>query len=94
MTSINWCCPGLEFQYSRGGDRGVAVLYKDIDGEVKFSLQFRALERGVTRLANAPPIPVSLIEQIPISYCPWCGKQLVKHYRKQVERLPVLAVPL
>lgn len=94
MTDVNWCCPGLEFQYVRGGERGVAVLYKNTDGEVKFFLQFRALERGVQRLANAPPIPVSLIEQVPISFCPWCGKQLVKHYKKQIERLPVLATLL
>lgn len=44
-------------------------LCKDIDEDVKFFLQFRGLKQGVERLANAPPIPVSGIEQFPINVC-------------------------
>lgn len=65
-----------------------------VDGGLQFFLQFRALEAGAERLPLAVEMPISLVAQVMIGFCPWCGKRLERYYRKQVERLPVLAMPI
>lgn len=93
MADVKWCCPGFERKYGQGGERGTAILYGFLGGELQFYLQFRALERGDV-LEYVSPKPISLVTQVAINFCPWCGKRLVKHYKKQLEKLPVLVAPI
>jgi hypothetical protein len=94
VENIDWCCASFQNRYSLGGKRGVAVVYGVRDGELQFFLQFRAVEAGVDRLPGTFEGPISLLEEVPIELCPWCGKKLARYYKKQVGRLPVLSSPI
>jgi hypothetical protein len=66
-----------------------------MDGEPFFVLQHRAAEPGI--LVNTePPSPVSLVTDIGLQFCPWCGVRLLEWYKTnsaQLER-PDLGVRL
>jgi hypothetical protein len=89
MSAVSWCCTVFKANYERGGERGVAVLYAWREDELQFFLQFRALEPGIDPFPVPVETPVSLVTQVPISFCPWCGAHLLKRYRKQVQNLPI-----
>jgi len=42
------------------------------------------------------PVPVSLVTQTGVLFCPWCGKNLRRRYGRQVKDLsrPELSIPL
>ncbi len=94
MNSVKWCCEAFRRRHSRGGARGAAVLQTLSEEESRFYMQFRALEPGVGALPFPVESPVSLVEQVPITYCPWCGKNLEKVYGPQLAKMPVLATPI
>jgi hypothetical protein len=94
MKDVDWCCASFRNRYSLGGKRGVAVVYGVSDGELQFFLQFRAVKAGVERLSGASEVPLSLLEQVLIDFCPWCSKRLERYYRKQVDKLPILSRPI
>jgi hypothetical protein len=82
---ITWCCPGFEGHYGEGGRRSSAVLVgRDSNGRAQFTLQFRAVDKGdeqsVTSATAALTIPMSLVVDVGMQYCPWCGRDLEKWY--------------
>lgn len=78
---MDWCCAGFKVHYEASGERGFAVLIApSYDGSsVDFVVQCRAVELGQNP-AISSPVPISLVSEARINYCPWCGVDLQGHY--------------
>ena len=90
---MRWCCPGFHGHFEKAGKR-LFCIFADTTGSTPcFVLQFRANERQID--INSPE-PISLIGEIVISFCPWCGRNLLKFYRKRIDELArnELRIPL
>ena len=86
-SQVKWCCSPFQRVYERAGDRSIAVLvdrYKN--GDPTFILQARAFEKGQEPALNLP-VAMSLVIEETMNYCPWCGTNLLRFYRKQIDRL-------
>jgi hypothetical protein len=96
MKTINWCCIAFENAYSRGSQRGHNVLFAtSVDG-IQFFLHYRSIDpehMGALHEVRLP-FPVSLVGEARIRFCPWCGRDLINQYRKQLERMPILDTPI
>jgi hypothetical protein len=68
------------------GYRGFSVFaVHEKDANPAFILQHRATEPGTV----APRIegPLSIVSDVQIHFCPWCGVRLQKHYHEQTQAL-------
>lgn len=84
---MGWCCLGFENHFNQAGLRGTAVLIgRDSTGRPEFTLQFRAVDKGAERSVNSES-PISLVEDIGMCYCPWCGCDLTNWYGNYVDDL-------
>jgi hypothetical protein len=78
---MKYCCDQFRLNFEIAGTRGFGVFsigsfYKN---ETAFIIQHRTMELG-----EEPPSfsksPLSLISQMHIHYCPWCGIRLEEFY--------------
>jgi uncharacterized protein (UPF0212 family) len=49
-------------------------------------LQYRAVDKGKENCIQSD-VPASIIIDVGIAFCPWCGSNLEKYYRKHVNSL-------
>jgi hypothetical protein len=85
---IKWCCEPFKNGFDLAGDRSIAVLVdRYSDGESEFILQARAFEKGQEPAHLSTEVPMSLVTESSIQFCPWCGKNLARWYRKTVDAL-------
>lgn len=88
LTEIGpWCCRVFADHYEQAGERGLTVLVLESSQQgPRFVLQHRAAEpRDEGRVVT--PVPVSLVSESDIFYCPWCGRDLSRWYRKHWREL-------
>jgi len=87
MNDKQWCCLVFKGHYENAGARGFAVLIgRDRMGTPEFILQHRSIERGLEgRIFTESPL--SLVSDIRISFCPWCGRHLRKWYSRRIDDL-------
>ena len=84
---MKWCCYAFEGNFGNGNQRGVVVkVIKENDGEVSFIHHFRSVEKGKEKNVKSE-VPISYTIEPRILFCPWCGRNLAKHYKKQIEEL-------
>jgi len=79
-----WCCVGFEEYFHEAGKRGLAVFAVKSDS-YGFVLQHRSMDRGQARPTT--DVPLSLVTDTYIQYCPWCGVRLIERYRNMVKKL-------
>jgi hypothetical protein len=82
----SFCCMGIEEFHKCAGSRGFGIFTKRFDdGEYQFMLQYRAMDNG----ASAPftKSPLSLVSEIPLKYCPWCGVNLNEFYKDKLGQM-------
>ena len=85
---IKWCCEAFRNNYDLAGDRSIAVLVdRYSDGEPEFLLQSRAFERGQEPPDLSTAVPMSLVTESRMQFCPWCGRNLARWYRKTIDAL-------
>jgi hypothetical protein len=87
-TVMKWCCPGFKGNYDEAGQRGMGVLIgRNYEGRPEFTLQFRAVGKGNEQFISSSNerIPFSLVVDIGVRYCPWCGRDLEKWYAELVD---------
>jgi hypothetical protein len=85
---VKWCCAGFEAAYQAGGSRTIAaVVDRYSDGRPAFLLQSRTFDSGYEPPALNSSVPMTLITEAGMSFCPWCGNNLAKWYRKSVDTL-------
>lgn len=78
---MKFCCEQFRLNFEMSGTRGFGVFsvgnfYKD---QTAFIIQHRAIEPG----AEPPSFtksPLSLVSQMHIQFCPWCGTELDEFY--------------
>lgn len=84
---VNWCCMGFESHYDQAGQRGTGILIgRDSVGAPEFTLQYRAVDKGNELVIDSEK-PVSLIVDIGMRYCPWCGCDLKHCYGDVIDEL-------
>ena len=83
-NTVRWCCPNFEDAFLQAGTRGLGILVVQDDeaGPPRFVLQHRAVD-----LHKKPnyegSVPLTLVCDNTISFCPWCGRKLKRWYRQQ-----------
>ena len=83
---MKWCCMGFEGNFQMSGSRGFGVFVSIREGaEPAFILQHRSVDPG----APTPhtEYPISLVSDIQMQFCPWCGVKLSDWYRKVLKEL-------
>ena len=84
---MKWCCIGFKSHYDSAGQSGHAILIgRDSLGATEIIMQYRAVDAGEESHIQSD-IPVSLIIDIRIIFCPWCGSNAEKWYGKSVDSL-------
>lgn len=84
---MEWCCLAFEGWYGQAGERGIGILIgRDSEGYPQFTLQYRAVERGLEKSVVAE-VPTSIVLDVQLQYCPWCGRRLGKWYSKHIDAL-------
>jgi hypothetical protein len=78
---MRFCCEQFRLNFEMAGTRGfglfsVGKFYKD---ETAFIIQHRAIEIGTEPPAFTKS-SLSLVSEMHIQFCPWCGTQLNKFY--------------
>jgi hypothetical protein len=89
MPEIKWCCEWMKEMHARYGERGFGALVSTDLGVTRFLLQCRIADKGKELLVKGPgDFPISLVEEMAMSFCPACGVNLEKFYRKQIALFP------
>ncbi len=84
---MNICCDGFKEMYKKKSDRGIFVFADkdDTSGEVSFWLGMRCIKhnqlRNLTEISFPDNLAITLNTRVPIHFCPWCGKELIKYYK-------------
>lgn len=82
-----WCCAGFEAASAAAGDRGIAVVVDEGSGGApEFYLQARAFASGSEPDLNVE-VPMSLVIETGLRFCPWCGARLQRWYRGRASEL-------
>ena len=85
---MKFCCLGFEHWHNAAGTRGFGVFAADGEhGPAMFLIQHRALDAN-GRPPEQSPSPLSLVSDLIIQFCPWCGTKLGEFYRDtdQIDR--------
>jgi hypothetical protein len=78
----SWCCPSFEAHFQSGGKRGISVSFKLREaGTVRPFLCFRSIDKEHESSAKSP-VPITVEATAPITYCPWCGRNALRWYRR------------
>lgn len=85
---IKWCCPAFQGNYEAFGGRGfsIVVVIKE-PGTFQFKLVSRAIDKVHMHSLTSTLVPVSLLTETGIQFCPWCGCNLSKYYQSYVHEL-------
>jgi hypothetical protein len=84
---MKWCCSAFKSWYEGAGERGFAVLVgRDSSSKPQFVIQHRSVDFG-TEDSVKTETPLSLVADVQIDYCPWCGRRLDKWYEDSVDVL-------
>lgn len=84
---MKWCCPGFKANYEQAGERGAGILVgRDYAGRAEFTLQYRAVKQGDEEYVSSKK-PLSLVIDVGMRFCPWCGRDLEKWYDKEADKL-------
>ena len=83
---MKWCCMGFQGQFEEAGSRGSAVFVSMQEPlRPVFILQFRAVEMDA--IVHNTQTRISLVTDVQIQFCPWCGVNLIKWYGKVLKEL-------
>src|SRR5262245_10968803 len=89
-----WCCEQLAQHFERRNERGAFVFAQPADPshgrEPLFRLSFLAVDPKHIQTVKEINRPqelehISLQTWLVIRFCPWCGVQLDRHYKNQLD---------
>lgn len=86
MNEIKWCCAPFRNAFDAKGQRGLSIIVaRNFQGNLRFFCQHRAIEHG----EQPPPStkPLATVSESLIEYCPWCGRELGKWYRRNLDAM-------
>jgi hypothetical protein len=77
---MRFCCRAFEYWHGMAGTRGFGAFAAEMQGAAAtFIIQHRALDSD----GNPPAFtasPLSLVSDLVIQFCPWCGVKLDEFY--------------
>lgn len=82
---MRFCCEGVEQLHDNAGLREFSVFTARYPDDFVFVLQHRAQDPDAL-----PPFtesPLSVISELLLNYCPWCGVNLKQFYRDSLKEL-------
>jgi hypothetical protein len=82
---MKFCCPALQELHENSGSRGFGFFAAKYPDDFIFVLQHRAMDSDAL-----PPLtesPVSLISELLLHKCPWCGAELTEFYKSDLKLL-------
>lgn len=85
-----WCCFKLRILHEAAGKRTFSLIVDlDNNGNPIFFIQYRAVEEGEDILKHYGGINaiISLIQESKIEFCPYCGRNLNKQYKKNIDSI-------
>lgn len=95
MTEVRWCCPTLLDAWNSCGERGLGFFAATLSiGDVIFVLQFRSRDREAQQSQDPTGARTTLVLDVPIRYCPFCGANLnsaLGEHAKKLLRQDLLA---
>ena len=84
---MKWCCIGFKSHYDSAGEQGHAILIgRNSLGEPDIVMQYRAVNLEEENQVDSK-VMMSLVTDIAIIFCPWCGRNVRKWYSKYVDEL-------
>ncbi len=85
---MKWCCPVFKSWYENAEFRRFAFLVESSEsGKPEFIVQYKSVEDKDIDKLPILNLPITITGQLRIVYCPSCGKNLEKMYKKQVGEL-------
>jgi hypothetical protein len=86
---IRWYCQTFKSYCEEAGRRGLGVVVEETDVGPTFLIQCRSIEPKDEQAFKAinTPVPVSLVTQTGMLFCPWCGKNLRRRYGRHAKDL-------
>ena len=91
---MKFCCRAFEHLHGIAGTRGFGVFSEVSEIPAMFIIQHRALDSDGTPPPSCPS-PPSLVSDLVIQFCPWCGVSLADFYygiELQMERADLKVV--
>lgn len=82
----DWCCVAFKSSYDAAGDRDFAIVVDQFLEGHAFILQHRAVELDDPGPKDHPR-PISIVSEIHIHFCPWCGRALQEFYRARLDEM-------
>jgi hypothetical protein len=81
--AMKWCCAQFKWHFEEAGRRGFGVFAASAEAPAMFVFQHRSIDRD-----KEPPTdynaPLSLVADVGILFCPWCGVRLLDFYRDRL----------
>lgn len=81
---MNWCCFAFKGHSENAGQRGLGIYVEVHDKDPKFVLQWRSVDNPISFQSEQA---ISLMEEVKISFCPWCGVRLSEFYSSSYKEL-------
>ena len=83
-----FCCAGFKHHFDRAGTRGFGVFaVATLQSKSWFKIQYRCVDPGSGPISPNTNFPISLIEEVTLNFCPWCGRDLHQWYSRTWETL-------
>jgi hypothetical protein len=95
LDQVTWCCGIFKGWFEAAGERGIAILVdRQHDSAPVFMIQSRSVDADDEGPRNHPR-PLTLIAELHIQFCPWCGRRLADVYRDAIDLIarPALRQP-
>ena len=91
---MKWCCEGLKHSVDNRYERTIFVFSEHtgvVNEKPLFWLGMRSVKNNDLSIFNEQSlncnVPITLRTRVPIFYCPWCGKKLLKYYKNNYNNL-------
>lgn len=84
-----WCCSLFRDYYGEAG-RGTGfglLISTSSEGLPVFKMQHRAVDKNPQEIKLPIGTRLALLSEVGILYCPWCGRDLRRHYRDSAAKL-------
>jgi hypothetical protein len=90
-----WCCEAVRQHFENRGERGVFIYaeppHPPVTGQPSYWLAVNAIDQvnipRIPKPADGASLPIMLQTWLPVRFCPWCGRRLVRFYRKHWKQL-------
>jgi hypothetical protein len=85
---MEWCCAAFRGHHEAAGQKGLTVFAAtNSQHRYYFVLQYRAIDNIRNEALDHIQTPVTVLAEIAVRYCPWCGRRLARAYRKHIPEI-------